>query len=180
MTAYLARYPGRQVAVALEQKRGALLYSLMKYQQVVLYPIHGTTASNFRSALYPSGSKDDHKDADLWLDLLIQHRDRIRRLDPDTEETRQLQLLVEKRRTLVDERTRQSNRLTAELKLYFPQVLGWFSDVQSRLVADFLNRWPTLPEAQRARPETVRHLPFAALTACINTIAARQNASSNS
>ena len=130
MTAYLARYPGRQVAVALEQKRGALLYSLMKYQEVVLYPIHGATANSFRRALYPSGSKDDHKDADLLLDLLIQHRDRIRRLDPDTEETRQLQLLVEKRRTLVDERTRQSNRLTAELKMYFPQVLGWFSDAE--------------------------------------------------
>lgn len=156
MTAYLARYPGRQVAIALEQKRGALLYNLMKYEQVVLYPIHGATASNFRTALYPSGSKDDHKDADLLLDLLAQHRDRIRRLDPDTEETRQLQLLVEKRRTLVDERTRQSNRLTAELKFYFPQVLGWFTDVQSPLVADFLNRWPTLPEAQRARPDTLR------------------------
>ena len=69
--------------------------SLMKYEQVVLYPIHGATASNFRTALYPSGSKDDHKDADLLLDLLIQHRAHIRRLDPDTEETRKLQLLVE-------------------------------------------------------------------------------------
>lgn len=28
-TAYLARFPGRPVAVALEQKRGALFYSLM-------------------------------------------------------------------------------------------------------------------------------------------------------
>jgi Transposase len=73
MTAYLARYPGRQIAVALEQKRGAL---------------------------YPSGSKGDPKDADLLLDLLTQHRDRLRRLDPDTEETRKLQLLVEKRRKL--------------------------------------------------------------------------------
>jgi hypothetical protein len=45
VTAYLARYPGQRVAVALEQKRGALLYMLMKYEQVVLYPIHGATAS---------------------------------------------------------------------------------------------------------------------------------------
>src|SRR5437588_3938846 len=142
VTAYLAQYPGRQVAVALEQKRGALLYNLMKYQQVVLYPIHGATASNFRTALYPSGSKDDHKDADLLLDLLIQHRAHIRRLDPDTEETRKLQLLVEavgpqaaaaqaspgEARIKIDERTRQSNRLTDELKIYFPQALRWFPD----------------------------------------------------
>ena len=101
VTAYLARYPGQRVAVALEQKRGALLYTLMKYEQVVLYPIHGATASKFRAALYPSGSKDDPKDAELLLDLLTQHRDHIRRLDPDTQETRKLQLLVEKRRKLV-------------------------------------------------------------------------------
>lgn len=156
MTAYLARYPGRQIAVALEQKRGALLYTLMKYERVVLYPIHGATAHKFRAALYPSGSKDDPKDADLILDLLTQHRDRLRRLDPDTEETRKLQLLVEKRRKLVDDRTRQSNRLTDELKMYFPQVLRWFQDVQSQLVAGFLKRFPTLPDVQRARPETLR------------------------
>ncbi len=150
MTAYLARYPGQRVAVALEQKRGALLYMLMKYEQVVLYPIHGATASKFRAALYPSGSKDDPKDAELLLDLLTQHRDHIRRLDPDTEETRKLQLLVEKRRTLVDERTRQSLRLMAELKVYFPQLLGWFPDAQSPLMADFLNRC-------RYRPATGAH-----------------------
>src|ERR1700736_4040482 len=156
MTAYLARYSGRRVAIALEQKRGALLYTLMKYEQVVLYPIHGATSNKFRAALYPSRSKDDPKDADLILDLLTQHRDRLRRLDPDTEDTRKLQLLVEKRRKLVDERTRQSNRLTDELKTYFPQLLRWFDDVQSPLVAEFLKRWPTVPEAQRARPETLR------------------------
>ncbi len=156
MTTYLARYPGQRVAVALEQKRGALLYTLMKYEQVVLYPIHGATASKFRAALYPSGSKDDPKDAELLLDLLTQHRDHIRRLDPDTEETRKLQWLVEKRRKLVDERTGQGNRLMAELKFYFPQALRWFPDAQSPLLADFLNRWPTLPDAQRARPDTVR------------------------
>jgi transposase len=157
ITAYLARYPGRLIAVALEQKRGALLYMLMKYERVVIYPIHGGTASNFRAALYPSGSKDDPKDADVIMELLIQHRDRLRRLEPDTVETRTLQLLVEKRRKLVDERTRQSNRLTDELKMYFPQVMRWFDDVQSPLVADFLKRWPTLPDLQRARPGTLRH-----------------------
>src|SRR5947207_11691553 len=78
ITAYLARYPGRRIAVALEQKRGALLYTLMKYEQLTVYPIHGATASKFRAALHPSGSKDDPKDADLLLALLGQHRDRLR------------------------------------------------------------------------------------------------------
>ena len=156
ITAYLARFPGRPIAVALEQKRGGLFYTLMKYDGVVLYPIHGASAKNFRAALYPSGAKDDPLDADLLLDLLSQHRGHLRRINPDTVETRKLQLLVEKRRRLVDDRTRQSNRLTDELKMYYPQVLRWFDEVQSPLVAAFLKHWPTLQDAQRARPGTLR------------------------
>ena len=40
--------------------------------------------------------------------------------------------------------TRISNRLTALLKSYYPQVLQWFPDVQTVLVCDFLLRWPSL------------------------------------
>src|SRR5262249_31992287 len=53
-------------------------------------------------------SKDDPRDADLLLDLLLQHRDKLRRLSPDTEATRRVQNLVEERRKLVDEKTAQS------------------------------------------------------------------------
>ena len=52
---------------------------------------------------------------------------------------------------------RFSNRLTAKLKIYFPQVLEWFAVVSSALVGDFLERWPTLEKLQKARPETLRN-----------------------
>ena len=48
--------------------------------------------------------------------------------------------LVEERRQIVDEKTRQSNRLTAELKLYFPQIPHWFDDVTTPLVGALLER----------------------------------------
>jgi transposase len=86
----------------------------------------------------------------------LQHRDRLRRLDPDTPTTRLLQLLVEHRRKLVDERTRQSNRLTAALKSYYPQPLQWFDDIDAPLACAFLQRWPTLAEAQHSHPGTLR------------------------
>jgi hypothetical protein len=92
----------------------------------------------------------------LLLDLLIRHREKLRRLDPDTEETRTLQFLVEARRKLVNDKTRYTNRLTAYLKMYFPQVLVWFSEVDSQVVGDFLHLWPTLEQLQRSRPQTVR------------------------
>src|SRR5207245_2566486 len=73
-----------------------------------------------------------------------------------TEETRELQFLVEVRRKLVDDRTSFSNRLTAQLKLYFPQVLSWFYSLSSPLTCDFLLRWPTLEAVQKASPRAVR------------------------
>jgi transposase len=90
------------------------------------------------------------------LDLLMHHRDRLRRLNPDTAQTRLVQHLVEGRRKLVNEKTRQSNRLTAQLKMYFPQILAWFHKIDSSLVGEMLKRWPTLETLQKARPATLR------------------------
>jgi hypothetical protein len=122
----------------------------------ICYPIHPRAAAQFRAALYPSGAKDDPVDADLLLDLLVHHRQHLRRLSPDTEQTRLVQHLVEARRKLVNETTRQPNRLTAQLKCYFPQILDWFDGVDSAIVGDLLKRWPTLEALQRARWHTIR------------------------
>ena len=56
----------------------------------------------------------------------------------------------------MNEKTRQGNRLTAKLKLYFPQILNWFDEVDSALVGALLERWPTLEALQKARPATLR------------------------
>jgi transposase len=151
-----ARFGNQPIAVAMEQSRGALVFMLGKYEQLHIYPIHPRAASQFRGALFPSGAKDDPVDADLLLDLLMHHRDRLRRLNPDTAPTRLVQHLVEGRRKLVNEKTRQSNRLTAQLKMYFPQILAWFDKIDSPLVGEMLKRWPTLETLQKVRPATLR------------------------
>src|SRR5215468_11479586 len=132
------------IAVALEQSRGSLVFMLSKYERLHLFPVPSTMAGNMRNALYPSGAKDDPRDADLLLDLLLQHRDKLRRLSPDTEATRRVQNLVEERRKLIDEKTAQLNRLIGYLKVYFPQMLGWFAKLDTKLVCDLLERWPSL------------------------------------
>ena len=103
------RFSNRPIAVAVEQSRGALVFMLAKYEPLHLFPVPSTMAANMREALYPSGAKDDPRDADLLLDLLLQHRDKLRGLSPDTEATRRVQNLVEERRKLVDEKTEQSS-----------------------------------------------------------------------
>jgi transposase len=150
------RFGGRPIAVCLEQSRGALVYMLTKYPHLVLFPVHPTTAARYRETFCPSGAKDDPSDTASLLDLLLRHRERLRPLQPDTVETRLLHFLVEERRRTVDEKTRQSNRLTDCLKLYFPQILRWFDDVDSPLVGALLERWPSLEELRRAHPGTLR------------------------
>src|SRR3954470_16976799 len=103
---------------------------LTKYKHLVIFPIHPATLANYRKSFRPSGAKGDPNDAGLLLDLLTRHREKLRRITPDTAETRTLRFLVEERRKLVNERIRFSQRLNSHLKLYFPQVLNWFCDIR--------------------------------------------------
>jgi transposase len=154
-TALRARCDGRPVAVCLEQSRGPLIYALMKYDFITLYPVNPSTLARYREAFSPSRHKDDPPDAAYLAELLFAHRDRLRRWQPDDEQTRTLRYLVEHRRRLVSDRTRISNRMTSLLKCYFPQVLEWFPDIRTDLVCDFLLRWPSLDSLRRVRRETL-------------------------
>jgi hypothetical protein len=98
------RFSGQAVAVALEQSRGPLVFMLTKYEHLVIFPVHPTVLVNYRKSFRPSGAKDDPSDARLLLDILVLHRDKLRRFDPDTAETRTLQFLVEERRKFVQEK----------------------------------------------------------------------------
>jgi transposase len=154
-TALRARYGGHQVAVCLEQSRGPLIYALLKYDFLTLYPVNPRTLARFREAFAPSRHKDDAPDAEFLAELLLHHRERLRAWRPDSEQTRTLRLLVEHRRRLVGDRTRTSNRMTSLLKCYFPQVLEWFPDIRTEMVCDFLLRWPSLDALRRVRRETL-------------------------
>ena len=150
------RFGGRPVGIAIEQRRGAVIHALMQYEFLVLYPVNPKAMARYREAFHPSGAKDDPTDAALLLDLLRKHRDQLRPWHPDTVTARQLQLLCEHRRKLVNLRGGLTNRLTSLLKQYFPQALDWVGTLDSRQACDFLRKWPPLAAVQRARPTTVR------------------------
>ena len=149
------RYPGQLIAVGLEQSRGPLLFALLQYDFLVLYPINPTTLAKYREAFSPSRAKDDPTDAEYVAELLMQHHDRLKAWHPDDEQTRTLRYLVEHRRRLVGDRTRFSNRMTSLLKCYFPQVLAWFPELTTVLVCDFLLRWPALERLQGVKRSTL-------------------------
>jgi Transposase len=145
-----ARFPQGKIALALEQSRGAVIYALMNYDFLLLYPIPPKSLARYREAFYVSGAKSDPGDAALLLELVRIHRDRLRAWQPDDELTRQLRLLTEFRRKTVDERTRLTNELNDRLKSYFPQARSWAGDLRSPSACEFLRTWPTLEAIQRA------------------------------
>jgi transposase len=145
------RFGDRPIAVCLELAKGPLVYALQRYAFLVLFPVNPTTLAKYRQTFRVSGAKDDPSDAQLALDLLLTHPERLARLNPESAPMRILQRLVEQRRMLVDDVRRLTNRITAALKQYFPQAVEWFEDKNTLVFCDFLTRWPTLKHAQRAR-----------------------------
>ena len=157
-----ASYPGRRLAVCLEQSRGALMYALMDHAFLDLYPINPVTLARYREAFAPSRAKDDPGDARLLAEILRLHRDKLAVWKPDDEQTRTLAFLNEERRKAVNLRTKLVLRLQAALKLYFPQALAWLgADLGTPMACDWLLKWPTLEAAQRSRPQTVRAFFYA-------------------
>lgn len=145
------RYPGQKVAVCLEQKKGALVYALMKFDCLVLVPINPKQLSRFRDAMGPSGAKDDPRDASLLAELLMKHSEHLRAWLPDDVDTRRIRLLGEDRRNLVDARTALTNRLKSLLKQYFPlALLVSGTRIYGELACQLLMRYPSLDKLQAA------------------------------
>jgi transposase len=152
----LERFRGRLIAIAIEQRKGAVIHALMMYAFLVLFPINPKALARYREAFHTSGAKDDPTDSELLLDFLSKHSDRLRAWIPDSELTRKLLTLCEQRRKLVNRRVALNNRITSLLKQYFPQALDWIGDVASLQACDFLESWSTLDVVQRVSPEKLQ------------------------
>ena len=146
---------GGPMAVVLELSKGPIVSALQKYDFFVLFPVNPSMLAKYREAFKPSGAKDDPTDAELAIDLVLRHRERFKPLRPQSIEMRALGRLVEKRRRLVEDRLRFSNRITSTLKEYFPQVVQWFSHKETFVFCAFITRWPTLKHVKRARRSTL-------------------------
>jgi len=149
------RFEGQPIAMALELNKGPIVEALRQYDGLVLFHINPLMLARYRQAFTPSRAKDDPTDAELQLELLLRHRDKLKPLMPQSPEMRALAQLVEHRRRLVGDRVRITNRLTSTLKTYFPHVLQWFPHKDTMLFCDFLSQWPTLKAAQLARRRTL-------------------------
>jgi len=153
------RYGSRPVALAIESSRGPVIEVLLQYPWLTVYPINPVTSARYRRAFVPSGAKDDLPDADVLLDLVLVHADKLRALERD-EETVTLRALVEARRDMVDQRTRVVLKLTSLLKTYYPQALELVGDLKTELATAFLKRWPDLITLKSAKSGLVKRFLY--------------------
>jgi len=155
------RFSGRPVAICLEQSKGALVYALLKYDFIVLFPVNPKQLARFREAMVSSGAKGDPEDAMLLLELLCKHRQQLRAWQPDDATTRLIGQLAEDRRNLVDHGTRLSNALKSRLKQYFRwRWRSWANWIRSSPVSFFCGGQPSksceAPNRRRS-PHSIGH-----------------------
>lgn len=151
------RFGSRPIAIALETSKGPLVHMFLGVPWLTVFPVHPATSTRIRKAFAPSGAKDDIPDAQVLLQLLVNHRNRLRPLQTDDDQTRRLAGLCEMRRKSVDQRTQISNELCSVLKGYFPQVLKLIGQkLYSPMALEFLSRWPDLISLKSARAATLK------------------------
>ncbi len=119
----------------------------------MLFPIKPRRVANYRKAFQPSRVKSDPVDARILVELRQKHPETLEGWVAGWPQTRALRQGVESRRMLVQEKVRLTNRITAALKSYFPQVLAWFEEKDTFVFCDFLQQFPTVPSAQAATPQ---------------------------
>ena len=154
-------FPNVIVEVCLETSRGPLIHGLLEYPHVRIYPVNPHALANDRKAFAHGGGRTDPVDASLILRFLLHYRQELRELKPNSPLTRELSLLCEDRRQLVEQRVVLAQQLRTLIKGYFPVVLHLDP---AKIYADFilrlLQKYPTLQHVQAAGRNKLRKLFF--------------------
>ncbi len=149
------RFKDQPIAVCLELKSGPIVSCLSKYDFITLFFIAPQALANYRKVFTQSGAKDDPSDAFLQFDYLTKHFSDLQEVTLDPQDTRMLAQLTEHRKSFVNEKVKLTNKITAALKAYYPLVLDIFTDLDTTIFCDFVERWPNLSKLKRARRETL-------------------------
>ena len=141
--------PGATFAVAIEATKGAIINSLLEFDDVQIYPVNPAALASYRKAFAHGGGKNDPVDAQLLAQFVAHYRNHLRPLTPNSELTRKIATIAEDRRRLVDQRADLANELTALLKRYFPAALELKpTRSYSEFFLKFLKKYPSLGKAQ--------------------------------
>lgn len=60
-----------------------VVYALQKYPFITVFPVHALSLARYRQTFSPSGAKDDPRDAELALELMLRYPQKIKVIEPD-------------------------------------------------------------------------------------------------
>lgn len=132
--------------VGIERGDGPVVEHLLRegFQVVV---ISARQVKSLRVRYGSAGNKDDRFDAFVLADALRTDAGRWAIVQPDSQETIALRMLVRARHDLIDHRIAVHNQLLATLQHNFPGAIGLFSQLDIPISLTFLRRFPTEAKA---------------------------------
>ena len=134
------------VSFAIEDRNQRLTDFLLA-QDFQGYLIEPSRMKGYRQRYRSSGNKTDPDDSFVLADVLYRDHDQLPRIAPDSDVVRSLKTLLRDRESFVRDSTRLSNRLTACLRQYYPEALGFFEDVAGKTSLDFIAAYPDFAAA---------------------------------
>lgn len=134
------------VRVGIERADGPVVEHLLRggFEVVV---ISSRQVKSLRARYGSAGNKDDRFDAFVLADALRTDAGRWAIVQPDSQATIALRMLVRARQDLITHRLAVANQLLAVLQHNFPGAIGLFSQLDIPVSLAFLHRFPTEAKA---------------------------------
>lgn len=139
---------GKGIAIAIEQKRGALFNALVHRDNVVIYSVDPGMLVSYRKS-FSKEAKTDQRDAAMLARFLRERIDDLQPFRIADPLSVQINETARLRRNAVDERTRLSLKLQAALHAYYPLIFKIFPKLPTAALS-LIKRWPTERRLKKA------------------------------
>ena len=137
-----------EVAVGIETDRGPWVAALVAAGYTV-YGINPLQVARYRDRHSVSGAKSDAADAHTLADMVRTDSHQLRPVAADSAQAEAVKVVTRAHKTLIWERTRQTQRLRHALREYFPAALAAFEDLDAADALELLAKAPDPASAAR-------------------------------
>jgi len=144
---------GKTIAIAVEQKRGALFNALVDREKVVIYAVDPGMLRSYRKTVTKE-AKTDQRDAAMLSRFLCERINDLQPCEMAGAPAVQIHETARLRRQAVDETTRLKLKLKSALNAYYPLILSVFPTLRNAAV-ELIKRWPTERQLKKADRKTI-------------------------
>ena len=141
-----------EVRIGIETDRGPWVAALNAAGYVV-YPVNPLQAARYRQRHAVSGAKSDAADAHTLADMVRTDAHQLRTMAGDSPDAEAVKVVARARKTLIWERTRQTQQLRHALREYFPAALEAFDDLDAADTLELLGKAPDPTAARLSRAQ---------------------------